>query len=231
MPCIIFSVEYPEKSKISNLNMKNLKVWIVDDDPDLNEVYVEYLSEFFDVSRGFCSPKEAILTLKNIPSHEMPDLMMVDQMMPEMDGLTLCQEISKLRVPVAILMISGMDSGVSAQDAELLNIVGVLRKPCPSRRIYEEIYRYGAFKTLCKEISSEILTLCRNGNRAEKLDWEFFLGQHADLEKAFGATSGKKTDWIAAVQNVERQIHDKGIVLPPNSRLEQLFDQFRKEQQ
>ena len=79
-------------------------IYVVDDDPKLCNLLKDYLTKFnFNVS-ATTSPNEALeLITKN-----NPDLVILDVMMPEMDGFDLCKEIRKdSSVPIIMLTARG----------------------------------------------------------------------------------------------------------------------------
>ena len=81
------------------------KILVVDDEheiADLIEVYLK--NENYDVFK-FYSPKEALSSLENAE----PDLAILDIMMPEIDGLTLCQKIRD-NYTFPIIMLTARDS-------------------------------------------------------------------------------------------------------------------------
>jgi DNA-binding response OmpR family regulator len=76
------------------------RVLVVDDERNIVQLVRLYLSkEGFDVDSAF-DGKQA---LDKVHSHR-PDLIVLDLMMPEMDGLTVCRELRKTsNVPIIIL--------------------------------------------------------------------------------------------------------------------------------
>ena len=69
----------------------NQKILIVDDEPGMVEMIKSYFSRQYTVFTA-CSGKEALQILSNT---KLPDLILLDINMPEMDGLTVCQRIRK----------------------------------------------------------------------------------------------------------------------------------------
>jgi two-component system alkaline phosphatase synthesis response regulator PhoP len=71
---------------------KNTKILLVDDEPDILEIVGYNLAQegyqIFTASNG----KEAIFKAKK----EIPDLIIMDVMMPEMDGMEACENIRKI---------------------------------------------------------------------------------------------------------------------------------------
>ena len=80
------------------------KILIIDDDPKLNALLQEYLSSFsFDVTTAVL-PSIGLENMKNWK----PDLLIVDLMMPEQNGLDLCQHIRTWsNTPIIMLTAKG----------------------------------------------------------------------------------------------------------------------------
>lgn len=74
------------------MKKKNTKILLVDDEPDILEIIGYNLSQeeyqIFTASNG----KEAIAKAKKV----VPDLIIMDVMMPEMDGIEACENIRKI---------------------------------------------------------------------------------------------------------------------------------------
>ena len=80
------------------------KVLIIDDDPKLNSLLKEYLTGFnFDIKTASLPS----IGLKTLESWH-PDLLIVDLMMPEQNGLDLCRNIrKKSNIPIIMLSAKG----------------------------------------------------------------------------------------------------------------------------
>ena len=74
------------------MKKKNTKILLVDDEPDILEIIGYNLAQeeyqIFTASNG----KEAIAIAKKV----VPDLIIMDVMMPEMDGMEACENIRKI---------------------------------------------------------------------------------------------------------------------------------------
>jgi len=83
--------------------MKN-KILIIDDDPKLNDLLNEYLVKFgFDVISAI-HPHEGLKLIES----QQPDLIILDIMMPEMDGFEVCREVRKeYSIPIIMLTARG----------------------------------------------------------------------------------------------------------------------------
>ena len=84
--------------------MNAARVLIVDDDERLTELLTEYLSRFGYSVRAAKHPEAGLRALKADP----PDLVILDVMLPDMDGLSVCRKIRETsRVPVIMLTARG----------------------------------------------------------------------------------------------------------------------------
>ena len=81
-----------KRTTIITMKKRNTKILLVDDEPDILEIVGYNLAQegyqIFTASNG----KEAIIKAKK----EVPDLIIMDVMMPEMDGMEACENIRKI---------------------------------------------------------------------------------------------------------------------------------------
>ena len=74
------------------MKKKNIKILLVDDEPDILEIVVYNLSqEGYKISTAV-NGKEAVVKAKKV----LPHLIIMDVMMPEMDGMEACENIRKI---------------------------------------------------------------------------------------------------------------------------------------
>jgi DNA-binding response OmpR family regulator len=91
--------------------MRSSRILIVDDDPNLLVLLAEQLREDgFEIATAR-DGQEALRRLES----GWPDLLIIDMMMPRMDGLTLAREI-KGRADLPIIVLSAIDAGDSKAD-------------------------------------------------------------------------------------------------------------------
>ena len=83
-----------------------MKILVVDDEELLVKgIRFNLQNEGYDVITG-CNGAEAVILCKN----EAPDLVILDVMMPEMDGMTACRKIREFsNVPVILLTAKADD--------------------------------------------------------------------------------------------------------------------------
>ena len=80
------------------------KVLVIDDDERLNALLTEYLGRFDFEVRTATHPHEGLKSLKA----DLPDLVILDVMLPDMEGFEVCREIRKdYTVPIIMLTARG----------------------------------------------------------------------------------------------------------------------------
>ena len=91
--------------------MQSPRILIVDDDPNLLVLLAEQLR-----ADGFetMTARDGTEALRRLQS-SWPDLLIIDMMMPRMDGLSLAREI-KSRADLPIIVLSAIDAGDSKAD-------------------------------------------------------------------------------------------------------------------
>jgi DNA-binding response OmpR family regulator len=81
-----------------------VRVLIIDDDVKLTSVLSEYLARFGFAVRAAARPSDGLRAL----AAERPELVILDVMLPEMDGLAVCRKVRESsRVPIIMLTARG----------------------------------------------------------------------------------------------------------------------------
>jgi DNA-binding response OmpR family regulator len=80
------------------------RVLIIDDDERLNTLLTSYLGRFGFAVRTAPHPEQGLRLLKTDP----PDIVILDVMLPDVDGFTLCRKIRETsRIPIIMLTARG----------------------------------------------------------------------------------------------------------------------------
>lgn len=80
------------------------RVLLIDDDERLNSLLTTYLGRFGFAVRSVTHPEQGLRVLKSDP----PDVVVLDVMLPDIDGLTLCRKIRESsRIPIVMLTARG----------------------------------------------------------------------------------------------------------------------------
>ena len=67
------------------------------------------------------------------------DVIALDYMMPDMNGLDVCAELHKSSVSVPIIMLSALDDGTTRRTAEAFGVRIFLTKPVRGRELIDHI--------------------------------------------------------------------------------------------
>ncbi|MCK5347944.1 MAG: response regulator, partial [Desulfobacula sp.] len=114
-----------EEQKTGNGNNK-IRVLLIDDEDRFRENLAKQLGhrgfDVLDASNG----EDAI----KIVRHDNPQVVVLDQKMPGMDGIQTLKEIKKLRPEVQVIMHTGHGSIESARVTGKFDVFSYVEKPC-----------------------------------------------------------------------------------------------------
>src|SRR5690606_5879600 len=140
---------------IFRLHMPKIKILYVEDEPFLGRIVKESLeSRDFEVLM-VTDGKDAVPQFKN----SMPDICVLDIMLPTKDGYTVAQEIRKINPAVPLIFVTA-----KTQTADLLKGFEVggndfLRKPFSMEELIARIHNLLALAGNGKKTGSEKITL------------------------------------------------------------------------
>ncbi len=103
------------------------RILFVDDNEEIAEMASCSLGQLGYSVQVFSSSTEALARFRNCPDDF--DLLITDQMMPEMTGTELAQQLLALRPGLPIVLISGFTNGVTPEQARMAGITEYLAKP------------------------------------------------------------------------------------------------------
>jgi signal transduction histidine kinase/CheY-like chemotaxis protein len=112
-------------------------VMVVDDEPALVSLSEETLAELGYEPVGFGSSAAALRAFKADP--ERFDVVLTDEVMPELPGTELARELSKARAGVRVLLMSGHGGAYLAERADAAGVSEILRKPVQKRDLAESL--------------------------------------------------------------------------------------------
>jgi len=79
------------------------RILIVEDDPDIAELVAHYLDKAGFTTERIASGRDALASIAAKP----PDLVVLDLMLPQVDGLEICRTVRSDRKTAAIPIIAG----------------------------------------------------------------------------------------------------------------------------
>jgi CheY-like chemotaxis protein len=105
--------------------MINLNLLLVDDDLFLHKIQTALLTKFGHQVEAVSSGEQAMACL----ARRSFDLVLMDMMMPGMDGLETTRQIRKTGIRTPILALTGNDTPADRQAAREAGMNGYLTKP------------------------------------------------------------------------------------------------------
>lgn len=112
-------------------------VMVVDDEPALVALAEETLAELGYEPVGFRSSAAALGAFKADP--ERFDVVLSDEVMPELPGTELARELGNVRPGIRVLLMSGHGGAYLAERAAKAGVSGILRKPLQRRDLAEAL--------------------------------------------------------------------------------------------
>lgn len=110
---------------------KKISVIAIDDDETILEIYETGLTASGMDVRSFSEPKKARDFFAAAKPEEMPDVVLMDIMMPGLDGISLMSEVRSrdAAAHLAIIAVSGLNDAATLNDALLFGAMDYMVKP------------------------------------------------------------------------------------------------------
>ena len=112
------------------------KVLIVDDEPNVRRLSRAILSKNFDVVEAE-DGKQAI----EIANIQQPDVILMDMMMPRMDGLTACHVIKKdpITKSIPVIMVTAIGFELNIKLSQQMGASAYVTKPFSPKELFDKI--------------------------------------------------------------------------------------------
>jgi len=126
----------PSKGKQNTSSDGKRKILIVDDEPNVRRLLRTLLKKKFTVVEAEDGGQAV-----NIACVEKPDLILMDIMMPKMDGYTSCYALKSepATKSIPIIMLSAIDLKLNLQLSKEIGADGYITKPFNSRDLLDNI--------------------------------------------------------------------------------------------
>jgi len=131
---------------------KPIKVLIIDDDPATSEMLKLVISQLTPDILTASSGQECLTLTKQC----LPDILILDMVMPDMNGAEVCEEIRKFS-SVPILILSAMDNPKLIAATLNAGADNFLSKPVPNAMLFAHVQklvkRFRAERPMCSNHS------------------------------------------------------------------------------
>ena len=114
--------------------MDGLTLMIVDDSPLFREALERVLSDAYEIC--LCGDGRQAL---EVVSTVKPDVMILDLMLPEVDGVTLLHEIRNAGLRPMVLAVTRFFNDYVMESAQELGIGYIIRKPCTPEAVSQRV--------------------------------------------------------------------------------------------
>ncbi len=206
------------------------RILIIDDDVDLNALLTEYLQGF---GHKLDSETTAAAGRKRL-RRELPDLLILDVMLPDTDGLTLCREI-RAEYDVPIIMLTARGEVADRVMGLELGADDYIPKPFEPRELVARIQsvirrakdRIQGEVLVCDGLRLEIDTrgVELDGNDVELTTMEF------ELLKGLMESRGRvmsRDRLLERLRGIDTDVYDRSIDMLISRLREKLGDEPRK---
>lgn len=106
-------------------------VYVIDDDMDVRDIIVFALeSSGFDV-RSFGNGEEAFTALNDSETKDLPGLVLVDYLMPVMDGVAFIESVKSSESKEIKQIALALSSAMGPMDPVLSKLKGIIHLPKP----------------------------------------------------------------------------------------------------
>jgi len=123
-------------------------VWVVDDDPAIRELLTFMVTEAGYEVDAFASGAEVLAS-----SGEPPDAILLDLMMPEVDGVEVLKEISRRHPKLPVIMVTADHDVQRAVEVTKLGAHDYLTKPIDQERLLTTLGNALSHGSLEKEVA------------------------------------------------------------------------------
>jgi len=143
----MFCVYFPCTEKAEKKNLLSIepvlggkeRILLVDDDKQIIRMGKQMLETFGYNVTTLASSVVALETFRAHPNRF--DLVIIDQILPKMTGTQLAEELMRIRPDIHIILITGLEEGMTAEDCKKMNIKECVMKQAGARELAKAIRR------------------------------------------------------------------------------------------
>ncbi len=150
------------------MDFKRFSILCVEDSKEVIEVYKELLSLIFKEVYVATDGKEGLEAFKK----HSPDIILTDEIMPNMSGLEMVEEIRKLDRDIPIILVSAFDNKEMLAKAINLNITAFVKKPVTKDKLLNAFEKASKYALINRILFKSLRDKIKYKNYQEKLALE-----------------------------------------------------------
>lgn len=150
------------------MNYKQFTILCVDDDEMIRNVYKGLFSYMFKKVFFASNGKEGLEIFKKYA----PDIILTDEVMPEMNGLEMIKEIRKIDKDIPIILVSAFDKKDMLVNAINLNVTFFIKKPITKENLLNALEKAVKFVLANKILYQNLKNKIEYKDYQEKLALE-----------------------------------------------------------
>lgn len=185
------------------MNNNEKKILLCEDEDSIRDFVIINLERFGYKVTGVGSGEEAIEKFNATPNDFV--MVLLDVMLPGIDGFTVCKEIRKINNVVGIIMLSAKSQEMDKVNGLMLGADDYITKPFSPSELTARI------DALCRRVSSSPVTPMISQNVDELVSGDFILNTRSHVLT--------KKDEIIDLTQVEFQLMEQ-FLKNPNTALE-----------
>jgi DNA-binding response OmpR family regulator len=114
------------------------RIMVVDDDPDTLSILVRYIRREGSIVVEASSGAECLRLVRESP----PDVILLDLMMPEMDGFAVCRKLRRdsATAEIPVIMLTARDDLEARAEGMEIGVSDFIAKPVLRRELSERIH-------------------------------------------------------------------------------------------
>ncbi len=147
---------------------KKLTAMIVEDREEDNQLMQSFFKNIFKSIYSATNGKDGLALYLD----KKPDVVITDLIMPEMDGIQMCEEIRKEKPEQIIVVVSASDDIEKVSKTIALNITSFIYKPIETHKLIDSISNVVAKIKKNKTIETKSFTVTVPMDMYEKIEEE-----------------------------------------------------------
>ena len=182
----------------------NELIWVVDDDPAIRELLSFIVTEAGYEVDAFASGAEVL-----VHSGKIPCAVLLDLMMPEVDGVAVLKELSRRQPKLPVIMITADNDVQHAVEVTKLGAYDYLVKPVDKERLLTTLSRALSHGSLKKEVER------LKGELSDRYHLRNIVGSSAAMRTVYGqiekVLESEITVFIAGESGTGKELVAKAI--------------------